>query len=700
MLVKSRRSTIASSLLFLLAAITLALPAAAAEWMVPAAAHAPGGANTNWRTDLRIVNPSGAAASVRIDLLPVGTDNSARSRSVTLSVAAHGQLSLVDVVDSRFAFTGTAALLVASSEPSLVVTSRTYNEAPGGATYGQYIPGVLTTNALAPGAAGNLIYLTKNADYRTNVGYAGTTAAAGTVTITLFDANGTQLGSGSFPVQPYGQFQVNDVFAQTGAPAADVARAVVTATVPVVAYASIIDNRTGDPIALIAARDSEAATLFAVPGIAHLSGAAESVWRSDVRIYHPGQGTVPLVLTYYPGNVANPTPVQRTLTIGPRQVVAFDDMLLATFNIDNGSGGLRVESDAPLMVTSRTYNRVANATFGQDIPGVAFSNALSASDTALFSGLSDSGYRSNAGFFNLGATPIDLTLSLLSGDGATLASKPFRLESHAMTQTNVFSYLGVAGTPSASLAVTGSGSGSYVAYASVIDNTSGDAVFIPAVRSTATNTTPPPSGNCVTLPYMRAGLVLNYRTSDGKYTSTQTVISDNATKTELHDEAVAGGQPSKIDSTFDYVTQGDLRAVTHMLSKATVSVSGFTLTTNTDITFAPALVISPATTYCAGATFAIPATTQTVTLTAAVGGGSTVTQRPATTGEIQAVNESLTTAGGTFSTVKYKSTQGATNAGVAYSIGWYDIATAALVRQIEYDSSGNAVQTLDLVGLH
>jgi hypothetical protein len=693
----SYQSKIALPLLSLIAAVALALPAAAVEWVVPAASHAPGGANTNWRTDLRIVNPSGSTASVRIDLLPSGADNSARSRNVTLSVAAHGQLSLVDVVDSRFSYAGNAALLVTSSESSLVVTSRTYNQAPGGATYGQYIPGVLTTNALTPGTQGNLIYLTKNADYRTNVGYAGTTEGSGTVTITVFDASGVQLGTNSFPVQPYGQFQVNDVFGQTGSASADVARAVVTATVPIVAYASIIDNRTGDPIALLAARDSEAASLFAVPGIGHLNGAADSVWRSDVRVYHPGQGTVPLILTYYPGNTANPTPVQRTVSIGPRQVMAFNDMLLTTFGIDNGNGGLRVQSDSPLMVTSRTYNLVGSATFGQDIPAVAYSNALPANATAIFSGLSDSGYRSNVGFFNLGDTAIDLTLALKGGDGATLASKAFRLEAHMMTQTNIFSYVGVSGTTSASLAVTGSGSGSYVAYASVIDSASGDPVFIPAVRSTATAST---GGDCVTLPYMRAGMILDYRTSDNKYTSTQTVISDSATKTELHDEAVAGGQASKIDSSFDYVTQGDLRAVTHMLSKASVSVSGFSITTNTDITFSPALVISPATTYCAGATFAIPATTQTVTLSGTVGGGSTVTQRPAATGVIQAVNESLTTAGGTFSTVKYKSTQGATSSGVAYSIGWYDIATAALVRQIEYDSNDNAVQTLDLVGLH
>ncbi|HEX8154189.1 MAG TPA: hypothetical protein VF698_13730, partial [Thermoanaerobaculia bacterium] len=100
----------------LLALVCLLVPISihAADWMVPAAAHAPGAAGTNWRTDLRIVNPAANAASVRIDLLPQNADNTARDRSVTVSVPAQGQLSLTDVLETQFAFTGNAALLVGS----------------------------------------------------------------------------------------------------------------------------------------------------------------------------------------------------------------------------------------------------------------------------------------------------------------------------------------------------------------------------------------------------------------------------------------------------------------------------------------------------------------------------------------------------------------------------------------------------------
>jgi hypothetical protein len=692
---------IASALLSLFLCSASAL--SAAEWMIPAAAHAPGAANTNWRTDVRLVNPSGAASSVRLDLLPQGTNNAARSRNVTVSVPAQGQLSIADVLQSQFAFTGSAALLVSSSEPSLIVTSRTYNQAASGATYGQFIPGVKTEDALTPGISGHFIYVTRTAEYRTNVGFAGTSANDGKVTIKLFDNHGGTLGSSTFDILPYGQLQVNDVFAATGSVPTAVAHAIVTSTVPVVAYASVIDNRTGDPVAMIAAKDSDASTRVAIPAVAHAAGAAGSLWRSDVRIYspfgHDDHGS--LLLTYYPGNTSNPVPVQRSISIGADEVLALDDVMASLFGLNDANGALRIESDTPIHVTSRTYNQSTNGTFGQDIPGVAYTNAMKASDTVVFSGLSDSGYRTNIGFFNVGAAPVDLALTLKRPDGSVIATKAFRLESDMMTQMNLFSFMGASGTAAASLSMTGSGNGSYVGYASVIDNASGDPVFVPAALSTAAPTTnpPPATGNCVTLPLMRAGLELGYRNSDGSYTSTQTVVSDSATRTVLQDKANVGGHAEQIDSTFDYVIQGEMRAVTHMLSKATVQAGPFAVVTNTDITFSPALVLGPLSNYCPGATFAIPATTQTVNVSGTVGLPTQVSSRPAATGEILAVRESLTTAAGTFSTVRYKSTQGATTSGVAYSISSYDIATGVLVRQQQFGASGNLVQSLDLVSI-
>ena len=216
---KARYSTLFATVMILIAS-----SASAARWVIPAAAHAVGSGGTNWRTDLRIVNSDATVAAVRLYLLPAATDNGGLDRSTDLTVPAGGQLKIADVLESRFSFAGTAALLVESDSDGLVVTSRTYNLAPGG-TYGQFIPGVSTRRALQPGETGHLVGLAKSDDLRSNLGFAGVSTTPATVSVTLVDRDGRELGFGTFALPPFGQHQVNDVFAAVGAPPAAAATA-------------------------------------------------------------------------------------------------------------------------------------------------------------------------------------------------------------------------------------------------------------------------------------------------------------------------------------------------------------------------------------------------------------------------------------------------------------------------------------------
>ena len=210
------------------------------RWMVPAVANVAGNAGTNWRTDLRLVNTEDSPVTVRVYLLPADADNSALDRFIDVEVPADGQVQLDNIVGDRFGFSGTGALLVDAPGDDLIVASRTYNLVPGG-TYGQFIPGVPVDQSLTPGNFSYLAYLAKSGDFRTNFGWAATGTTAGSIEVTLYDIAGTQLGSTkSYSVLPYGQRQINDIFTAVGAPPADAAYAVVRATVPVVAYASVV----------------------------------------------------------------------------------------------------------------------------------------------------------------------------------------------------------------------------------------------------------------------------------------------------------------------------------------------------------------------------------------------------------------------------------------------------------------------------
>ncbi len=90
---------------------------AAAQWLVPAVAHAAGYAGGSWQSDLELSNSSHRVASCRLTLLP-GGDEAAPPTSALLPVPAGGRLVLRDVVALVFAAQGSGAVAVAAGGPA------------------------------------------------------------------------------------------------------------------------------------------------------------------------------------------------------------------------------------------------------------------------------------------------------------------------------------------------------------------------------------------------------------------------------------------------------------------------------------------------------------------------------------------------------------------------------------------------------
>ncbi len=260
-------------------------PVHADRWMVSASADVSGSAGTNWRTDLRIVNTEDSAVTVRVYLLKNGQSNASLDTFVDVPVPADGQVQLGNVLSSSFSFSGTGALLIEAPGDDLVVTSRTYNQVPGG-TYGQFIPGVPVELALAAGEDGYLVYLAKSGSFRTNLGWAGTPLASGTIRVTLYNAGGSQIGTvKTYDVQPYGQNQINDIFAAVGAPATETAYAVVRPTVPAGGLrlgGRQPHRRSGGGARATIPRAKTPISLL--QGVARAAGVGTSLWRTDLRI--------------------------------------------------------------------------------------------------------------------------------------------------------------------------------------------------------------------------------------------------------------------------------------------------------------------------------------------------------------------------------------------------------------------------------
>ena len=170
---------------------------------------------------------------------------------VNLSLS-NGQLrAWEDVLQDLFNIGGSAAgaIRVDSNRP-LVVTSRTFNLAASG-TFGQFLPGIPASEALAPGHKGTLSQLTENAGFRTNVGFVNLTGQACSARVTFYGPGGGQVGSpATYQVPPYGWYQKSGTLSSQGAGVQDNAYAIVEAQgsgCRLWSYASVVDNSSGDP---------------------------------------------------------------------------------------------------------------------------------------------------------------------------------------------------------------------------------------------------------------------------------------------------------------------------------------------------------------------------------------------------------------------------------------------------------------------
>jgi hypothetical protein len=140
------------------------------------------------------------------------------------------------------------ALSISSDQPFLV-SSRTFNQGPAG-TYSGFLPGMRTSEGLTTGQTGYLAQLKRNGTFRTNIGVTNLGTSDVSVVIRLWGANGAALGAPIPVTIPAGGLnQVTNVFGAAGAGDREIAYSkivVQTAVGRVWAYASVIDNATGD----------------------------------------------------------------------------------------------------------------------------------------------------------------------------------------------------------------------------------------------------------------------------------------------------------------------------------------------------------------------------------------------------------------------------------------------------------------------
>ena len=216
---------------------------------VPVVAHNPGKNESQWRSDLGLLNTGAVTANVKL------TFHGAEGALTEATEVQPGTQSiLVDVV-AALDGAGQGALEVASDQP-LRVTSRTYNQvAPGAICYangtqGQDEPAVVSGDGLSATHTAQLAGLTEDASYRCNIGLVNTGPSAAEVAVALHDGVGRLLTSYGVNLAPGEWKQETQPFLnKAGQTAMDRGYAKVTVQTGsgVFAFASVIDNVTNDP---------------------------------------------------------------------------------------------------------------------------------------------------------------------------------------------------------------------------------------------------------------------------------------------------------------------------------------------------------------------------------------------------------------------------------------------------------------------
>ncbi len=223
---------------------------------VPAAARDKGAAGSTFVTDVDVLNTDVAAVTYQLMWLPRNADNSDPLMSESFTLEAAHAVRHADVLQSVFGFGDdtpvVGALGVICDNEHLSIFSRTFNQTEDG-TYGQGMAGIASADLIQAGTVKRVMFMTENANFRSNLGILNGTASPITVKWKRYAADGTLWASSFVDLPPWGNTQKNRIFGD--------ARPIEAGYIEVwsethggafAVYGSVLDNPTSDPTTVMA----------------------------------------------------------------------------------------------------------------------------------------------------------------------------------------------------------------------------------------------------------------------------------------------------------------------------------------------------------------------------------------------------------------------------------------------------------------
>jgi hypothetical protein len=218
---------------------------------------------------------------------------------------------------------------------------------------------------------------------------------------------------------------------------------------------------------------------YFLPVAAHAEGTLGTKWFTNLSMLNIGGSTARVFLHLLKPNVDNSNTVGVEFSIDLSESLEVRDVVFEEFGEDNMSGALRICTDQPLVIDSRTFNAPSKAvaTYGQGVPGEPSTSATPG--TWRMIGLYENDqFRTNIGILNTTSQATTVYVRMLTEDNEWLGDKEFELPPYGYKQrSQIFTKVTNDDIENGTIKIwTTDGTGILV-YASVVDNSSGDGTY-------------------------------------------------------------------------------------------------------------------------------------------------------------------------------------------------------------------------------
>jgi len=452
-------------------------------WYLPGAAATSGQFGAQFSSTLTLTNVSASGTSVQIGFIPYSAKST--PSPVNRSLEAGETMQISRVLESLFGLTADAGTLTVASEAPLVLWMATANTADPSGTYGLAVQPLSSNTLLSAAATADSIWVSQGGGYRTNIALTLLDPNS-LVQLRIYDEQNRLRGSTTISSVPPISWQVPvaDLIGPDPLLLGRMEFQVLQGRAA--GYTAVVDNVTNDGIAVMAEMIPIGAGDFLLNGVARTSGANNTYWRTDIRLFNPSAAPLAINIDSLGFGSHNSSFVSTVPAFGLVEIV--DILGPGGFSYSQGTAGaLRFHASAPFLVAGRTSNLDPSGnrpgSFSAFESIVKYSDGFySASAAATFTGISQSsghsGFRTNLTFLagNDGAVG---NFILHDRTGTQEAVTAFGLTSGEWIQKNVsdwFPGMAISDQSRVDVRLT---AGSLNGYLSRIDNGSGDAVVLP-----------------------------------------------------------------------------------------------------------------------------------------------------------------------------------------------------------------------------